>query len=234
MSKKWSKNKKPRKKVAGIPNNHRKLPVGTVVDQASPEPVRGEYLALPLFGWVSIRQKTEDPLVMLILLLIRSVEDPSPRATLQIELPVFDETINDTLAALDRFGWDGRVYPIDDGWPDGDPDQLEQITGLMEQANLRATLTFPPGDQGISVQPVKIERAKGPFLMPPLPKTDDEPEPTKLAKLKLLCENPRQFYNPTKPATAPTPVDPPVSAVLTTNHKPVRVSEDDDAPEEGA
>lgn len=227
MAKKWTK-KKPKRKKAGIPNNHRKLPVGNVREQTTDQPVRGEYQSMPLFGWVSVRQQTEDPLVMLTVLLIRSVEDPMPRASLQIELPVFDDTIHATLACLERYGWDGRVWPIDDGWPEGSTSgEEEQVLGLMEQAGLRATMTFPPGELGVALQPVKVERAQGPFLMPPLPEAEkgwpNTPEgAAKFAKLKLICENPRQFYNPMKPAKAEGNGQQKQSLIYT-NAKPVRV-----------
>ena len=177
--------------------DHNKLPVGTVLSS----PIKGDFLALPLFGWVAKRDKTETPLVMLVVLLLRSIEDPKPRGTLQIELPVLPETEIATVATLERLGWDGRVWPVDDGWPTGSKDDEEQIISLMEQASLRATMTFPPGEQGASTLTVSVQRARGPFLMPPLPEPEEgTTSPVKLQRLRELCENPRIFYNPTKPA----------------------------------
>lgn len=178
-------------------HDHRKLPVGTVVSS----PIKGEFLALPLFGWVATRDKVGTPLVMIVALLIRSIEDPKPRGTLQIELPILEETELATIAALERFGWDGRVWPVDEGWPTGSDMDEVQITTLMEQAHLRATLTFPPGPNGVAAQTVNVQRAKGPFLMPPLPTPEGDVDPVKRERLKQLCENPRIFVNPTKPAS---------------------------------
>lgn len=176
-------------------HDHRKLPVGTILSN----PIKGDFLALPLFGWVAKRAKVETPLVMLVTMLIRSAEDPHPKGTLQIELPVVEETELATVAALERFGWDGRVWPVDDGWPTGSTNDEEQILALMEQAKLRATMTFPSGENGVSAQSVSVQRAKGPFLMPPLPTAKDV-DPKKLQRLRELCENPRIFVNPIKPA----------------------------------
>lgn len=176
--------------------DHRKLPVGTIVSS----PIKGDFLALPLFGWVAKRAQVDTPLVMVTTLLMRSLEDPQPRGTLQIELPVMEETELATLAALVRFGWDGRVWPIDDGWPTGAEADEEQLLALMESATLRATMTFPPGDNGVQAQSVSVQRARGPFLMPPLPEPEGEPDQAKLLRLRQLCENPRVFYNPVKPA----------------------------------
>jgi hypothetical protein len=169
-----------------VPPNHRELPTGKLL---SP-PVRGDFLALPLFGWVALRAGDRVPLVMLTLLLIRSLEDPMPRGTLEVTLPVLGKTEMATLAALERFGWDGRVWPTDEGWPSGDSVEEDNIRELMRQAKLRATLTFPPNASGASAQTVTVSRAQGPFLMPPLPAPDGEPDPVKLAKLMTLCADP--------------------------------------------
>jgi hypothetical protein len=184
--------KKKPKRTARAPEakglDHRKLPVG----QVQTSPVRGSFLALPLFGWVAQRDKVGTPLVMLGCLLLRSATDAQPRGVFQIELPVLEETELATVAALERFGWDGRVYPNDDGWPDGTDDQ-EQVEALMAQANLRATLTFPSGDDGAQDQEIKIERSQGPFLMPPLPKPEEDPNPQLVERLKQLCADPQIF-----------------------------------------
>ncbi len=177
--------------------DHRKLPTGSVVSS----PVKGDFLAVPLFGWIAQRADEEKtPLVMLAVLLLRSTEDPTPRGTLQIELPVMPETELATLAALERFGWDGRVWPVDDGWPTGSEVDEENILALMEQAALRATMTFP--SDKIGALTVSIQRAKGPFLMPPLPEPEGNVDPVKLEKFRTLSANPRLFFNPIKPAVA--------------------------------
>lgn len=187
--KKWK--KKP-KRTARAPEakglDHRKLPVGQVMSK----PVRGEHLALPLFGWVANRDKVGTPLVMVGCLLLRHAGDSQIRGMFQLELPVVEETELATAAALERFGWDGRVYPNDEGWPEGTADQ-EQIDALMATANLRATMTFPPGDQGTQAPTVKIERAQGPFLMPPLPEPEAPPNPMLVERLKQLCADPQVF-----------------------------------------
>lgn len=180
------------------PEGHHKLPTGEVVS----DPIKGDFLAIPLFGWVSLRNKTDTPLVMLTVLLIRSLEDPQPRGTLRIELPVFEDTEAATVAALERFGWDGRVWPVDDGWPAGSEDDETQLLSLMDSAGLRATMTFPPGEEGIQAQPVSVQRARGPFLMPPLPEPAKPPSTVLIEKLQQLCANPKLFHRPMKPAQA--------------------------------
>ena len=177
--------------------DHRTLPTGEIISN----PVKGDFQALPLFGWMGKRDRVDTPLVMLVVLLMRSTEDPIPRGTLRIEHPVFPETELAILAELERFGWDGRVWPVDEGWPTGAEVDEGNILTLMEQAAVRATLTFPPnGNQGVPVQPVTVTRSRGPFLMPALRAPEGEPDPVKLIRFRQLCENPRVFFQPVKPA----------------------------------
>jgi hypothetical protein len=173
--------------------DHLKLPVGKIISA----PVKGKFLTLPLFGWVGIREKANTPLVMLVVMLFRSVEDPVPKGTLQIELPVMEDTELAVLATLEQFGWDGRIWPEDEGWPPPDSDDEANIMALLEQSgNLRNTLTFPPGEEGAAAMEVNVERARGPFLMPPLPKPEGEADEYKLKRLRELCANPVIFYRP--------------------------------------
>ena len=188
--KKWS--KKP-KRIARAPEakgiDHLKLPVGQVLTS----PVKGKFLALPLFGWVANRDKVGTPLVMVHCLLLRSATDSHPRGLFKYELPVIEETELRTAAALERFGWDGRVYPNDEGWPDGSPDTQAQLDALMASAKLRATMTFPPNDQGAPAPEVDIQRAQGPFLMAPLPEPESPPNPELVERLRQICADPQLF-----------------------------------------
>jgi len=170
--------------------DHLKLPVGKVLS----DPVKGDFLALPLFGWVGLREQKGTPLVMLVVMLIPSIEDTKPRGTLQLELPVFEgETELPILAALERFGWDGRIWPRDPGWPT-EGDDADNLRELLKQAKLAHTLVFPTGDSGHALQSVSIQRARGPFLMPPLPQPEGDVDQWKLERLRELCKNPEVFY----------------------------------------
>jgi len=169
--------------------DHRMLPVGKVLS----EPVKGTFLSLPLFGWIGVREATETPLVMLsVLLLPKNPVDSKPGGTLQVELPVFEETLNNIVAALDRYGWDGRVWPRDEGWPTGSEQDEEHLKYMLEVSGLKNTLVFPTSDQGAAAQEVVVARAAGPFLMPPLPAAEDV-DPWKVEQLKQLCEDPSIF-----------------------------------------
>ncbi len=119
--------------------------------------------------------------------------EPKPAGTLLIELPILAETEKPTVAVLESFGWDGRVWPVDEGWPTDTDDEIS-IRALLNQANLAATMTFPSEDEGTKTQSVNVERAKGPFLMPPLPEPETEPDPHLVERLRELCKEPAIFY----------------------------------------
>lgn len=190
--KKWT--KKP-KRIARAPEakgiDHKKLPVGEIISQ----PVKGKFLALPLFGWVAIRDKHNTPLVMLTCLLMPGPNAPDPKGTIKIELPILEETEMATVAALERLGWDGRVWPGDPGWPE-ETDDEGNIRTLLEQAGLAATMVFPSGDQGTKTLNVNVERLRGPFLMPPLPEPEQPPDIHKVERLRQLCRDSTCFYRP--------------------------------------
>lgn len=170
--------------------DHRKLPVGKLV---SP-PIKGEFLSLPLLSWIGVREKVDTPLVLLVVMLFKSMEDMEPRGTLQIELPVIEETQLATVAFLESYGWDGRIWPHDEGWPLEGTDEETNTRAMIEQAELSNTLVFPGADEGFNPPLVKVGRARGPFLMPPLPKPETEPDLLKVEKLTELCNNPSLFY----------------------------------------
>lgn len=178
--------------AGSVPEDHLKLPVGQILTS----PVKGDFFTIPMYGWFSRRVKTDTPLLMLGLMLFRSMEDPQGRGTLQVELPIFDETELATLAALERYGWDGRVWPHEPGWPEGSAEE-ELTRVVLERSNLVATLTFPPSEEhGIAAQAVSVTRARGPFLMPPLPEPTVEVDPEKLLKFRELYKNPQKFLSP--------------------------------------
>lgn len=168
-----------------VPVNHRDLPVGKLLSS----PIKGDFLSLPIFGWVATRAGDRVPLVMVRLLLLRSLEEPAA-GLLEIEMPFIPSTELGVFAALERFGWDGRVWPRDEGWPSGDTVDEATIRSLMENYGVRATLTFPPNDKGVALQAVTVSRAKGPFLMPPLPEPEGVADPDKLSQLRTLCQDP--------------------------------------------
>lgn len=174
--------------VEEVPVNHLMLPVGKVLS----DPVRGEHLSFPLFGWVAARAKERTPLVMLAVILL-DLETQETKGTLQIEFPIFTETEATTLSVLTGYGWDGRIWPEEAGWPD-EGDDAEHLRRLLKEAHLKNTFVFPPQpDGGYFTQTVNISRARGPFLMPPLIDSETSPDPELLEKFRRLVVDPKKF-----------------------------------------
>lgn len=117
-----------------VTEEQQRLPVGKVVTS----PVKGEFLALPMLGWVSLRKGSEIRLLMLALLLLR---DAKISGVIHIEIPIYPETERNTIWMLQKFGWDGRVWPKDAGWPTGAPDE-EGHTHMLGQVNLSGSFVF--------------------------------------------------------------------------------------------
>lgn len=165
-----------------------RLPVGKVAGS----PVKGSFLALPALGWVSVRKNSEIRLLMLAVFLLR---DAKLSGMLHIEFPIYPETERNTVWMLQNFGWDGRVWPQDAGWPTGSPDDEANYQHMLGQVELAGSLVFPPspggGNAGMNVS---VERAKGNFFMPPLPEAESDPDEKLVARLRELCENFKVFH----------------------------------------
>jgi len=166
----------------------KRLPSGKVVTT----PMKGTFLTVPVLGWVSMR-RDEVPVVMLVLSMLK---DNTPRGILHVELPVYEgETDRATLAALKRYGWNGDVWAKGtEVWPTGDPINEQPLVEMLEASNLVSTLVFPPDSLGNAcAQEVEVLRARGNFLMPPLPEPDDVSE-ADVRKLLELCKDFKQFH----------------------------------------
>jgi hypothetical protein len=137
---------------------------------------------------------------MLALALLESErEEEGMKGILELELPLFNDTEAATLAVLERYGWQGTVWTIDDPPPFGNAELVEQLTGLLSQTSpsLRATLVFAtdPVTGSALAQSVEVMRAKGRFLMPPLDPPSEPPHPERLEALRSLVLNRRSFYS---------------------------------------
>lgn len=169
----------------------KRYPTGQIITA----PIKGEFTTFPLLGWVALRAQEQIPLVMLALALLKG---DKICGTLHMEIPIYEgETDKAALAALKRYGWNGQVWkPGDEHWPTGDAANEEQVQQLLNNANLRATLTFPPDAEtgDINAQTVEVLRAKGPFFMQPLPESEEEPDPQELEAFINLCRNVAQFH----------------------------------------
>lgn len=172
-----------------VTEEQQRLPVGKVVSS----PVKGICLGLPMLGWVSLRKGTDIRLLMLALLLLK---ESKIVGLLHVEIPIYPETERNALWMLQNFGWDGRVWPQDAGWPTGTPDEPGIRHMLSEQAGLAGSLVFPPSETGAGnvAMNVEISRAKGNFFMPPLPEAEVDPDPKLVSRFQELCADFKVFY----------------------------------------
>lgn len=175
----------------GLTEAQKRLPAGRLTTS----PIRGTYTSIPLLSWVAKREEEGVPLVMMGLALLD--QKNTMVGNLQIEFPVYKgETDADLVGHLKKYGWKGGVWSDGDpGWPTGDPSNEDLLSTLIHDTHtLKATMVFPPNDEGQNaVMPVTVGRAKGSFLMPPLPKAD-EPDEELIQRLHDLCDNYHMFY----------------------------------------
>lgn len=177
------------------------LPVGRVAS----EPIKGSFQALPIFGWLSVVKRDvprgsltsagTQVILGIATLILDSVQSAQPKGTFCIEIPVLPETQDSIVAYLERLGWDGRIWPRDSGWPDGSDTDVEQLTSLMLDSNLTNIIVFSPGEHGVPTVAIDIQKARGPFYMPPLPQvpvTDQD----KALKFEALVADPTVFDKP--------------------------------------
>lgn len=179
--------------------DHRLLPTGRVTT----EPVKGEFQGLPLLAWCGIREGVNTPILNLLLSLMKDVQSSEISGGLHIELPILDDTLHPIVGMLQRFNWEGKVWPLDTNvsWPlPGSVDE-QNIRGLLRQSGLRATLLFPPSEQGYATLPVDVQRARGPFLMPPLEPPAEPPPAELLERFQQAYRDPRPFYHEVLPET---------------------------------
>jgi len=179
--------------------DHRLLPTGRVTT----EPVKGKFQGLPLVAWCGIRSGVNTPILNLALSLMRDPREAVIAGGLHIEFPILDETTGAIVAMLQRFNWQGKVWPLDTDvtWPlPGSVDEAN-LRGLLKQSGLRSTFLFPPSDQGYATLPVSVLRARGPFLMPPLEPPNEEPPTELVERFQHVYRDPRAFYHEVMPTT---------------------------------
>jgi len=170
-----------------------KLPSGRVLTQ----PLRGSFLSLPLLAWPCARDRRQTPLVMMVLALM-SKEMDGILGTLELELPFHADTEAPILAALERYGWAGSIWALGDPPPRDNTELAEVLKGLLEgtMQNLKATLVFEsdPTTGASFAQTIEVTRAKGRFLMPPLPQPNAAPDDKRLQLLRDLVAGHVSFF----------------------------------------
>jgi hypothetical protein len=129
------------------------------------------------------------PVVGLQVLLLRRLEFKFV-GSMTIGLPVTPKTELYVNALLQTFGWDGRVWPDEEGWPTGTPDE-QQIQQLLDRAGLISTLTFPSTENGAPLIEMPVAKTSAPFHLAPFEEVNSPP--VHLARFRALVHNPPAF-----------------------------------------
>jgi hypothetical protein len=166
--------------VAGI--------IGTPDKDTHPGPFR----LMPVVGYMRRDPQKRTLAVSLSCQLFR-VYDDKPMGTLGWLIPVNERTERTVCGLLTSLGWDGRIWPVDPGWPDGK--EAVGLTQLLMESRLFATFVFPPEPKGSRVIRVEVPKTLGDFPLSPEVPADDFVEPTEemMSKFRRLIAEPELF-----------------------------------------
>jgi hypothetical protein len=156
-------------------------------DQVRP----GPYNVLPILG--SLHKGKNTAFVHLSTFLLRIADDEHV-GVMNWVLPFNIRTEKSIVRLLASLGWDGRVWPADEGWP-GDTKEARGLRELLRGQNLLSTLTFPPdGENGNRVMRLDVLRTSGEFpLSPEFGEGGIPPQSGMLDKLRELANDPCVF-----------------------------------------
>jgi len=159
-------------------------------DQVRP----GPYNLLPVLG--SMHKGKHDNSFVLITSFLLRISDEAHIGVMNWALP-FNERTEKTIATLlASFGWDGRVWPEETGWPGDETKEAAGLRALLKGQKLAATLTFPPDpDNGNAVLRQEILRTSADFpLSPEVTNGSKEATPEMIEKLRKLAEDPTAVF----------------------------------------
>jgi hypothetical protein len=107
-----------------------------------------------------------------------------------LSMPFTPKTERHVCALVENLGWDGRIWPHEDhGWPEGTEQEAAMIE-VLKAADVGATLTFPPTDEGSPMVKIHVAQRSGLFLTAPFYGT---PMPQHLQTLRDLGADPSPF-----------------------------------------
>lgn len=151
----------------------------------------GPYNVLPVLG--SMHKGKATTFIHLSTFLLR-ISDDAHVGVMNWVMPFNPRTEMTVVRLLASLGWDGRVWPAEEGWP-GDSKEATGLRTLLANQNLTSTLTFPPdGDNGNRVVRQEILRTSADFpLSPEFEGPGVPPTAGMLDKLRKLAEDPTVF-----------------------------------------
>lgn len=171
----------------------------------SSNPKPGTYRFMPLLGHISVYSGQTYLIIQGILLL--TYQDKHA-GTISWTIPLNKGTKEEGLALLAALGWDGRVWPDDAGWPDGDQHEATGLERLLYESYIDASLVFPPHpERGSRVIRVLVSKSNGRFPMPIQLEEEDlvAVTPELRSRFDVLVADPSIFKEKGGGATLPTP-----------------------------
>ena len=155
----------------------------------------GTYWFMPVLGWIEPRDGGI-PFVMLSGSILR-IADQSSVGTGSWRIPTTAANHEAILVLLASLGWDGLIWPYDQGWPTGAPEE-KGLKGLIERVPLGNTFSFAP-DPKKGVRVLRIVVAKSSGSSPLAPDVgDDRVEPTDALRARFAeaAMDPTIFLSP--------------------------------------
>jgi hypothetical protein len=158
-------------------------------DQVRP----GPYNLLPVLG--AMHKGKVCSFVLITSFLLR-ISDEAHVGVMNWALPFTERTEDQIATLLASFGWDGRVWPEEPGWPGDDSKEATGLRALLKGQKLLATLTFPPDpDNGNAVLRQEILRTSADFPLSPVVEDGaKKATPEMLEKLRKLAADPLAVF----------------------------------------
>lgn len=151
----------------------------------------GPYNLLPVL--CSIHKGRNTAYVLLTSFLLR-ISDEAHVGVMNWAMPFNERTEQMVAKLLVSLGWDGRVWPPEDGWP-GDTKEGAGLKTLLVGQELDATLTFPPTEDGNATIRQDVLRTSANFPMSPeVEGGGKDVAPELITKLRKLAEDPAPIF----------------------------------------
>ena len=145
-------------------------------------PGAGMYWFMPVLGWIEPRDGGV-PFMMLSGTILR-ISDQSSVGTGSWRIPTTAANTEAILVLLASLGWDGLVWPYDQGWPTGAPEE-EGLKTLIHRVPLGNTFSFAPDPvKGVRVLRIVVTKSVGASPLPP-DVGDDRVSPTEAMRARF-------------------------------------------------
>jgi hypothetical protein len=115
-------------------------------------------------------------------------EVPQVLGTCLLDTPARETNQRALAGWLAKLGWDGRVWPKEEGWPDGQEDMEKAVLKAAMKHKVAHVLVFPSGDLSSAAQSLEVKNSSGWFPLAPLEDPQDL-DPFILERYQALTED---------------------------------------------